>query len=209
MRIVVATGNQGKLAEIRHVLADMAVELVAQGELGIPEADETGTTFVENAIIKARQAAALSGLPSLADDSGLIIDALNGAPGLISAHYAGVHGDAAGNIAKVLDELRDVPEAQRAARFYSVVVLMRHAADPQPVIAEGVIEGRILDAPRGSNGFGYQPIFFLTELGLSSAELPSKHWHRISHRAQALAVLRARWPLLSSPLRSKGEAGRG
>ena len=209
MRVVVATGNKGKLAEIRHVLADMAVELVAQGELGIPEADETGTTFVDNAIIKARQAAALSGLPALADDSGLIVDALNGAPGLISAHYAGVHGDAARNIAKVLDELRDVPEARRSARFYSVVVLMRHAADPQPVIAEGVIEGRILDAPRGSNGFGYQPIFFLPELGCSSAELPSEHWHRISHRAQALAVLRARWPLLSSPLRSKGEAGRG
>ena len=209
MRVVVATGNKGKLAEIRHVLADMAVELVAQGELGIPEADETGTTFVDNAIIKARQAAALSGLPALADDSGLIVDALNGAPGLISAHYAGVHGDAARNIAKVLDELRDVPEARRSARFYSVVVLMRHAADPQPVIAEGVIEGRILDAPRGSNGFGYQPIFFLPELGCSSAELPSEHWHRISHRAQALAVLRARWPLLSSPLRSTGEAGRG
>ncbi len=209
MRVVVATGNKGKLAEIRHVLADMAVELVAQGELGIPEADETGTTFVDNAIIKARQAAALSGLPALADDSGLIVDALNGAPGLISAHYAGVHGDAARNIAKVLDELRDVPEARRSARFYSVVVLMRHAADPQPVIAEGVIEGRILDAPRGSNGFGYQPIFFLPELGCSSAELPSEHWHRISHRAQALAALRARWPLLSSPLRSKGEAGRG
>ncbi len=209
MRVVVATGNKGKLAEIRHVLADMAVELVAQGELGIPEADETGTTFVDNAIIKARQAAALSGLPALADDSGLIVDALNGAPGLISAHYAGVHGDAARNIAKVLDELRDVPEARRSARFYSVVVLMRHAADPQPVIAEGVIEGRILDAPRGSNGFGYQPIFFLPELGCSSAELPSEHWHRISHRAQALAALRARWPLLSSPLRNKGEAGRG
>jgi XTP/dITP diphosphohydrolase len=195
MRVVVATGNPGKLAEIRHVLADMAVELVAQGELGIPEADETGTTFVENAILKARQAAALSGLPALADDSGLIVDALDGAPGLISAHYAGVHGDAARNIAKVLDELQGVPAERRSARFYSVVVLMRHAADPQPVIAEGLIEGRILDAPRGTNGFGYQPIFHLPELGCSSAELPSDHWHRISHRAQALAALRARWPL--------------
>ena len=195
MRVVVATGNPGKLAEIRHVLADMAVELVAQGELGIPEADETGTTFVENAIIKARQACALSGLPALADDSGLIVDALHGAPGLISAHYAGVHGDAARNIAKVLDELQGVPEERRGARFYSVVVLMRHAADPQPLIAEGLIEGRILDAPRGTNGFGYQPIFYLPELGLSSAELPSAHWHRISHRARALAALRARWPL--------------
>lgn len=195
MRIVVATGNPGKLAEIRHVLADMAVDLVAQGELGIPEADETGTTFVENAILKARQACALSGLPALADDSGLIVDALDGAPGLISAHYAGVHGDALRNIARVLDEMRDVPESKRTARFYSVVVLLRHAADPQPLIAEGMIEGRILDAPRGSNGFGYQPIFFVPELGCSSAELPSEHWHRISHRAQALAALRTRWPL--------------
>lgn len=195
MRIVVATGNPGKLAEIRHVLADMAVDLVAQGELGIPEADETGTTFVENAILKARQACALSGLPALADDSGLIVDALNGAPGLISAHYAGVHGDALRNIARVLDEMRDVPESKRTARFYSVVVLLRHAADPQPLIAEGMIEGRILDAPRGDNGFGYQPIFFVPELGCSSAELPSEHWHRISHRAQALAALRTRWPL--------------
>ena len=194
MRVVVATGNPGKLAEIRHVLADMTVDLVAQGELGLPEADKTGTTFVENAILKARQATALSGLPALADDSGLIVDALHGAPGLISAHYGGVHGDAARNIARVLDEMRDVPESRRTARFYSVVVLMRHAADPQPVIAEGVIEGLILDIPRGTNGFGYQPIFFLPELGLSSAELPSEHWHRISHRAQALATLRARWP---------------
>lgn len=194
MRIVVATGNPGKLAEIRHVLADMAVDLVAQGELGIPEADETGTTFVENAILKARQASALSGLPAMADDSGLIVDALDGAPGLISAHYAGVHGDALRNIARVLDEMRDVPESRRTARFYSVVVLLRHAADPQPLIAEGMIEGRILDAPRGSNGFGYQPIFLLPELDCSSAELPSEHWHRISHRAQALAALRMRWP---------------
>lgn len=194
MRIVVATGNPGKLAEIRHVLADMAVDLVAQGELGIPEADETGTTFVENAILKARQASALSGLPAMADDSGLIVDALDGAPGLISAHYAGVHGDALRNIARVLDEMRDVPESRRTARFYSVVVLLRHAADPQPLIAEGMIEGRILDAPRGSNGFGYQPIFLLPELDCSSAELPSEHWHRISHRAQALAALRKRWP---------------
>ncbi|HQW81667.1 MAG: RdgB/HAM1 family non-canonical purine NTP pyrophosphatase [Rhodanobacteraceae bacterium] len=194
MRLVVATGNLGKLAEIRHVLADADIDLVAQAELGIPAVDETGTTFIENAILKARQACTLSGLPAIADDSGLIVDALNGAPGLISAHYAGAHGDTARNIAKVLDELRGVPEAQRTARLYSVVVLMRHAADPQPIVAEGIIEGRVLEAPRGSNGFGYQPIFFLPELGLGSAELPSEHWHRISHRAQALAGLRARWP---------------
>ncbi|MBI2396648.1 MAG: RdgB/HAM1 family non-canonical purine NTP pyrophosphatase [Xanthomonadales bacterium] len=194
MRLVVASGNAGKLAEIRHVLADAGVELVAQRELGIGDAEENGQTFVENALIKARHACAHSGLPALADDSGLIVDALHGAPGLISAHYAGVHGDAARNIAKVLEQLRGVTDAQRSARFYSVIVLLKHAHDPQPLIAEGSIEGRILDAPRGSNGFGYQPIFLLPELGLSSAELPSEHWHRISHRARALAALRARWP---------------
>ena len=194
MRFVLASGNAGKLAEIRHVLADAGVELVAQRELGIGDAEENGQTFVENALIKARHACAHSGLPALADDSGLIVDALHGAPGLISAHYAGVHGDAARNIAKVLEQLRGVADAQRSARFYSVIVLLKHAHDPQPLIAEGSIEGRILDAPRGSNGFGYQPIFLLPELGLSSAELPSEHWHRISHRARALAALRARWP---------------
>lgn len=198
MRVVVATGNRGKLAEIRDVLADARIELVAQGELGVPEAAETGTTFIENAILKARNACAHTGLPALADDSGLIVDALNGAPGLISAHYAGVHGDAAGNIARVLHELDGVPEARRSARFYSVVVLMRHADDPQPIIGEGWIEGRILDAPRGQNGFGYQPIFLVPELGLSAAEIDSDHWHRISHRAQALTALRARWAIAAT-----------
>ena len=194
MRLVVATGNKGKLAEIRHVLADALVELIAQGELGIADADETGTTFVENAIIKARQACALSGLPALADDSGLIVDALHGAPGLISAHYAGVHGDAQRNIAKLLHEMRDLSEAQRGARFYSVVVLLRHQDDPQPIISEGIIEGSILAVPVGTNGFGYQPVFLIPELNASAAEIPSEHWHRISHRSRALAGLRARWP---------------
>ena len=194
MRLVVATGNQGKLAEIRAVLADAGVTLIAQGELGVSDADETGTTLVEHAIIRARHAGAATGLAALADDSGLIVDALHGAPGLISAHYAGVHGDAHGNIARVLGEMRDVPEAQRSARFYSVVVLLRHAHDPQPLIAEGLIEGRILDAPRGHHGFGYQPIFHLAEHAASAAEIPSEPWHRISHRSRALAALRARWP---------------
>lgn len=194
MRLVVATGNQGKLAEIRAVLADAGVELIAQGELGVADAIEDGTTFVENAIIKARHAAAITGLPALADDSGLIVDALHGAPGLISAHYAGVHGDAPRNIARVLDEMRAVPARQRTARFYSVVVLLKHASDPQPLIAEGLIEGHILQAPRGSNGFGYQPIFHLAEYGASAAEIDASVWHRISHRSRALAALRARWP---------------
>ena len=194
MKLVVASNNPGKLREFGALLAPLGWETVAQKELGVPECEEPHHTFVENALEKARHAARCTDLPAMADDSGLIVDALDGAPGLISAHYAGVHGDALRNIARVLDEMRDVPESRRTARFYSVVVLLRHAADPQPLIAEGMIEGRILDAPRGRNGFGYQPIFLLPELDCSSAELPSEHWHRISHRAQALAALRKRWP---------------
>ena len=173
MRLVVATGNAGKLAEILWRRADAEFDR-GHGLHSIP--------------------AALGERGALADDSGLIVDALDGRPGLISAHYAGVHGDAARNIARVLAELRDVPEQQRSARFYSVVVLLRHEHDPQPVIGEGIVEGRILDAPIGSNGFGYQPIFGLPELAASAAEIASEHWHRISHRARALAALRARWP---------------
>ena len=192
MRVVVATGNKGKLAEIRHVLADMAVELVAQGELGIPEAEETGTTFVENAILKARHAARASGLPALGDDSGLCVDALGGAPGLYSARYAGVHGDNAANITKLLDALREVPEARRTARFVCVLALLRHADDPQPIVAEGVWEGRVLDAPRGTGGFGYDPVFFDPTRGQSAAELDPALKNRVSHRGQALDLLRAR-----------------
>lgn len=193
-RLVVATGNPGKLAEFRDLLADSGLELASQRELGIEDPPETGTTFVENAIIKARHAAQTSGLPALADDSGLIVDALDGAPGLISAHYGGVHGDAARNIARLLDELRGAPEERRSARFHSVIVLLRHAADPAPLIAEGTWEGRILQAPRGSGGFGYDPVFFSPEHACAAAELPAAVKNRASHRGQALAVLRARWP---------------
>jgi XTP/dITP diphosphohydrolase len=192
MKLVVATGNKGKLAEIRDVLADTGIELVAQGELGIADADETGTTFVENALLKARQAARLSGLPALADDSGLMIDALDGRPGLIAAHYAGVHGDHARNIAKVLRELEGVPAERRTARFYSVVVVLRHADDPQPLIAEGVWHGSILEAPRGSGGFGYDPIFLDPVRGVSAAELDAATKNRVSHRGLALAALKQR-----------------
>ena len=189
-RLVLATSNRGKLAEMQPLLADLGFSLVTQGELGVADAIEDGKTFVENALIKARHACACTGLPALADDSGLIVDALDGAPGLISAHYAGVHGDAAGNIRKLLHELAGVPEQQRTARFYSLIVLLRHADDPQPLIAEGVWEGRILDAPRGENGFGYDPIFFDPMLGLGAAELPAELKNRVSHRGQALAALR-------------------
>jgi XTP/dITP diphosphohydrolase len=191
-RLVLATSNRGKLAEIQPLLSDLEFMLVTQGELGVADAIENGKTFVENALIKARHACVCTGLPALADDSGLIVDALGGAPGLISAHYAGVHGDAAGNIRKLLHELHGVPEQQRSARFYSLIVLLRHADDPQPLIAEGVWEGRILDSPRGENGFGYDPIFFDPVLGLGAAELPAEIKNRVSHRGQALAALRER-----------------
>ncbi len=190
-KIVLATSNLGKLAEMQPLLAGVGYALVTQGELGVRDAIEDGHTFIENALIKARHAARMTGLPAIADDSGLIIDALGGAPGLISAHYAGVHGDTAGNIAKVLSELAGVPEAQRSARFISVIVLLRHPSDPQPLIAQGLWEGRVIDTPRGTGGFGYNPIFLDPELGQTAAELPREVVNRISHRAQALAQLRA------------------
>ena len=191
-KIVLATSNRGKLAEMQPILTDTGLALVAQSELGVDDAIEDGRTFIENALIKARHAAAITGLPALADDSGLIVDALHGAPGLISARYAGAHGDAAGNIAKLLGELSGVPERQRSARFYSLIVLLRHADDPQPLIAEGSWEGRILDAPRGKEGFGYDPVFFDPALGLGAAELAADIKNRVSHRGRALAVLRER-----------------
>ncbi len=197
-KLVLATSNRGKLAEMQPLLADAGFVLVTQGELGITDAIEDGHTFVENALIKARHAARCSGLPAIADDSGLIVDALGGAPGLISAHYAGVHGDAAGNIRKLLGELTGMPEEKRTARFYSLIVLLRHADDPQPLIAEGAWEGRILDAPRGAGGFGYDPIFFDPELGLGAGELAPEVKNRVSHRGKALASLREK--LQATPL---------
>jgi XTP/dITP diphosphohydrolase len=175
---------------MRPLLADAGYELIAQSDLGVTDAVENGRSFVENALIKARHAAAATGLPALADDSGLIVDALDGAPGLISAHYAGVHGDAAGNIAKLLRELTGVPEERRSARFYALIVLLRHADDPQPLIAEGVWPGRVLEAPRGAGGFGYDPVFFDPALGQSAAELAPELKNRVSHRGRALAALR-------------------
>jgi len=190
MRLVVASSNQGKLVEIREVLAGLHVELVAQGEIGIGDADEVADTFIENALLKARHAARLSGLPALGDDSGICVDALGGAPGLYSARYAGAHGDAAANIAKLLAALRDVTDSARSANFYCVVVLLRHADDPAPLIAEGRWQGRILAAPRGSGGFGYDPVFFDPLLGRGAAELDAVTKNRVSHRGQALSHMR-------------------
>jgi XTP/dITP diphosphohydrolase len=190
--LVLATSNRGKLAEIQPLLADSGFTLVTQGELGVADAIENGRSFVENALIKARHACVATGLPALADDSGLIVDALGGAPGLISAHYAGVHGDAAGNIRKLLAEMTGIPEADRGARFYATLVLLRHADDPQPLIVEGIWEGRILEAPRGDGGFGYDPIFFDPILQAAAAELPPGIKNAVSHRGRALLELRRR-----------------
>ena len=192
--LVLATSNRGKLAELQPLLAGCGLRLVAQSELGVQDAIEDGKTFVENALIKARHACAVTGLPALADDSGLVIDALGGAPGLISAHYAGMHGDNASNIARVLRELEGLPAEKRRARFHSSLVLLRHADDPQPLIAEGSWEGRILDAPHGAGGFGYDPIFFDPQLNAGAAELPADIKNRVSHRGKALARLLEQLP---------------
>lgn len=190
-RLVIASGNRGKLAEFADLLAGSGLECVPQSQLGVDDAEETASTFVENALLKARHAARLTGLPALADDSGLCVDALGGAPGLISARYAGVHGDAHANIAKLLDALRDVPEAQRSAHFVAVIVLLRHADDPQPLVAQGTWPGRVLTAPTGDGGFGYDPVFFDPAHGCSAAQLEPSLKNRISHRGRALAALRA------------------
>lgn len=191
-KLVLASGNAGKLVELRELLSDAGFDLHAQSEFGVDDAEETGLTFVENAILKARHAARATGLPALGDDSGICVDALDGAPGLYSARYAGRHGDAQANIDKLLAALDGVADAQRNARFYCVLALLRHANDPQPVIAEGVWEGRILTARRGAGGFGYDPVFFDPQRNASAAELDPALKNRISHRGQALAALRER-----------------
>jgi XTP/dITP diphosphohydrolase len=206
VRIVVATGNAGKLAELRDLLGDSGLDLVAQRQLGIDDVEETGASFVENALLKARHAARLTGLPALADDSGLLVDALGGAPGLHTARYAGPGASAAENIGKLLDALRDVPEALRGARFHACVVLLRHADDPLPVIATGDWHGRILAAPRGEGGFGYDPVFFDPERGQGAAEMAEALKNRISHRGRAIAALRQHLPTFISAPRPAANA---
>lgn len=189
-RLVLATGNAGKAREIGALLAPAGVEIVAQADYGIEPADETGLTFIENAILKARHAASGSGLPALADDSGLVVDALGGAPGIRSARYAGTGGDAA-NIRLLLAELAGVP-APRSARFVCVAVLLRHAEDPLPLVCEGRWEGLIAAAPRGAGGFGYDPVFIPAGDHRSAAELEPGEKNRRSHRGLAFAELLAR-----------------
>lgn len=191
--IVLATGNQGKVNELASLLAKHQIEIVPQSNFNVPDVAETGTTFVENAIIKARHAAKLTGLPTIADDSGLEVDALNGAPGVYSARYA---SDIVGekvtdddNINKLLKALENIPDDQRSARFHCVLVYMKHENDPTPIICHGVWEGSISREKKGLQGFGYDPVFWQQDLQLSSAQLPRDIKNKLSHRGKALAQL--------------------
>jgi XTP/dITP diphosphohydrolase len=188
--LLVATDNPGKLAEIARMLAGTPWRAHPQRALGVAPAVETGATFVENALLKARHAAACAGLASLADDSGVEVDALDGAPGVRSARYAGEHATDADNVAKLLAALADVAPARRSARFRCVLVLVRSAEDPEPVVCEGVWEGAIALAPRGTRGFGYDPVFIPAGGHVTAAELAPAEKDRASHRGQALRMLR-------------------
>lgn len=189
MRIVLATGNAGKLRELQRLLGGLDVELIPQSALGVEAAEEPASTFVENALLKARHASLQTGLPAIADDSGLVVDALNGAPGVLSARYAGADGDDAANNRKLLDALAGFDERKRGARFRCVAVYMASPGDPAPLIAEGVWEGRIATQARGAGGFGYDPLFIDPILGKTSAELSPEEKNRRSHRGQALRIL--------------------
>lgn len=189
MKLVIASGNKKKLVEFDQLLAPLGWKVHAQSEFNVPEADEIGLTFVENAIIKARNACEHTGFAALADDSGIEVDALHGAPGIYSARYAGEHGNDAANNNKLLHDLTDLPASQRTARYHAVLVFMRHAKDPTPVICHGTWEGVMLEAPRGSNGFGYDPLFFVPELNKTAAELDADTKNRLSHRGKALRQL--------------------
>ncbi|SHE21491.1 RdgB/HAM1 family non-canonical purine NTP pyrophosphatase [methanotrophic endosymbiont of Bathymodiolus puteoserpentis (Logatchev)] len=186
-KIILASGNKGKIREIQALLKDYTI--VTQQEFNIQEAEETGSTFVENAIIKARNAAHQSNLPAIADDSGLVVDALNGAPGVRSARFAGPQANDQENLQKLLKDMEGTPEAQRTARFICVIVLMRHVNDPFPIITQASWEGIILDKAQGTNGFGYDPIFWIPTENCSSAELPASKKNQLSHRGQALRKL--------------------
>ena len=191
MQVVLASGNRGKVQELQEMLADLAIEIVPQSDFEVPEIEETGLTFVENAILKARNAAQHTGLPAIADDSGLEVDALQGAPGIYSARFAGETASDADNNAKLLAQLAGTREAERTARFQCLLVFMRHAGDPTPLISQGSWEGRIAFAAKGDNGFGYDPLFYIPQLDCHSAELEKIRKNRLSHRGKALAGLKA------------------
>jgi len=192
-KVVLATGNQGKVKELAHLLSEQSIEIVPQSEFDVPEVAETGSTFVENAIIKARHAAKITGLPAIADDSGLEVDALNGAPGVYSARYAAdiTEGQLTDNdnTNKLLTALENTPDDQRSARFHCVLVYMKHENDPTPLICHGVWQGSISRKKQGEQGFGYDPVFWQADLQMSSAQLPRDIKNQLSHRGQALAKL--------------------
>jgi XTP/dITP diphosphohydrolase len=188
-RVVLASGNRGKVREFNEILAGLHFRIVPQSDYHVPEAEETGLTFVENAILKARNATRHAQMPAIADDSGIEVDALNGAPGIYSARYAGKGAGDEKNLLKLLADVDGVPDAERTARFQCVMVYLRHEFDPTPVICQGTWEGRLLRAARGANGFGYDPIFFVPTHDCSAAELPSDAKNAISHRGQALRAM--------------------
>jgi len=189
--IVLASGNPGKLREFAQILAEFELDVVPQSQFNVPEVPETGLSFVENALIKARNAAQHTQLPAMSDDSGIEVDALKGAPGIYSARFAGAGASDEDNNALLLEKLKGVPDEQRTARYHCVIVYMHHANDPMPLICQGTWEGRILPEPRGEHGFGYDPFFYVPTHDCASAELPPKVKNQLSHRGQALRALQA------------------
>jgi len=197
-RVVLASGNAGKLRELHALLGGLGIELVSQRELGVSDAEETGLSFVENALLKARHACATTGLPAIADDSGIEVDALNGEPGIYSARFAGVSGETrevadAANNELLLERLAGLKGSERSARFQCIIVYLRHAADPTPLICQGTWEGQILESAAGANGFGYDPLFYVPTHDCASAALTPEIKNTLSHRGQALEQLRQCW----------------
>lgn len=194
-KVVLASSNRGKLVELQAILEQRDIQLLPQSEFSVSDADETGLSFIENALIKARHACVATGLPAIADDSGIEVDALKGEPGIYSARYAGSHGEDADkeNNAKLLRELEGIPEMERSARFQCVIAYMRHAMDPMPLICQGTWEGRILFCEEGENGFGYDPLFYVPSQRCASAKLDAATKNAISHRGQALTQLLKCW----------------
>ncbi|MCP1439732.1 XTP/dITP diphosphohydrolase [Erwinia persicina] len=188
-KVVLATGNAGKVRELADKLAAFGLDIVAQTECGVESAEETGLTFIENALLKARHAAAITGLPAIADDSGLAVDALGGAPGIYSARYAGAEASDRQNIDKLLEAMENVADGQRQAQFHCVLVYLRHAEDPTPLVFHGCWQGEIARAVSGEGGFGYDPVFFVPALGKTAAELSKEEKRAVSHRGKALALL--------------------
>lgn len=199
MKVVLASGNQGKLTEFQQLLAEYQLEVFPQSEFGIQDAEETGLTFIENALIKARHASRQSGLPALADDSGLVIDALDGEPGIYSARYAGEHANDQKNIDLVLSKMADVLDLQRTARFHCVLVYLAHPEDPTPLVCHGQWQGSIAHVQTGSGGFGYDPIFWVSECRCTAAELTKEQKNARSHRAKAIKILMSQIDLISRP----------